>query len=326
MNEVAFLDPFRRLLEDISTPEHVRAIEGGGDISAMWNALVDSGYLDALVPEAAGGVGLALRDISGLVEALGRCVMPLPVAETMAARALLAANAAEIPAGPIVLASAYNGEARQVPLAAVAEHALVDTGSDLLLIDLDRAALRPLGVHGSLAAGLRPGVARLSIPRPSAGIRPLAAVLRSAQIAGAAARLLEMTTEYANQRQQFGKPIGKQQAIQQQLSVMAEKMVMIRMAAGIGCACDLLPDPAAAAVAKSVASAGAIDIATIAHAVHGAIGISEEHDLQLYTRKLHEWRFAEGSEGYWWNLLGQSRLASDATTTIDFIRDLCAAA
>lgn len=36
----------------------------------------------------------------------------------------------------------------------------------------------------------------------------------------------------------------------------------------------------------------------------GAIGISEEYDLQLLTRRLHEWRLADGSEGYWEDLLG----------------------
>jgi len=65
-----------------------------------------------------------------------------------------------------------------------------------------------------------------------------------------------------------------------------------------------------------------VDIAAIAHAVHGAIGISEEHDLQLFTRSLHEWRAADGSEGYWSAILGRVRLADEAPTSADFIRTL----
>ena len=65
--------------------------------------------------------------------------------------------------------------------------------------------------------------------------------------------------------------------------------------------------------------------ASIAHAVHGAIGISEEHDLQLYSRRLHEWRLADGSEGYWARALGQVRLEQPDLPSVDFIRQQFAA-
>ena len=60
--------------------------------------------------------------------------------------------------------------------------------------------------------------------------------------------------------------------------------------------------------------------------VHGAIGISEEHDLHLYTRSLYEWRMADGSDGYWSRILGRARLDSDAQTSSDFIRTVYAVA
>ena len=50
-----------------------------------------------------------------------------------------------------------------------------------------------------------------------------------------------------------------------------------------------------------------------------AIGISEEYDLQLFTRRLYEWRLADGSESYWNRLLGQARLA-DAVGSVDWVR------
>lgn len=322
MDDTEFLDPFERLLDDVSSPAQVRAAQGGAGIAALWGALAESGFLDALVPEQAGGVGLTLRAVGPLVEALGAHATPAPVAETMVARALLAGAGIAIPTGPIVLAT---GAALRVPLAMVAEHVLLDTGVELRLCRLNDGSRQSAGVPGSLAADLVVDVGP-AMPRPADGLRPIAAVLRAAQIAGAASRLLDMTVAYANERSQFGKPIGKQQAIQQQLSVMAEKMVMARMAARIGTACALLPTPAAAATAKSVASAAAVDIAAIAHAVHGAIGISEEHDLQLLTRGLHDWRMADGSEGYWSAMLGRARLKSEVSTSADFIRTLSAPA
>ena len=152
--------------------------------------------------------------------------------------------------------------------------------------------------------------------------RRIGAVTTAAAISGAADRVLAMTIDYANQRIQFGKPIAKQQAVQQQLAVMAEQVVMARIAAQIGCSHGLAPPLEIVAIAKQGASRAAVQIAAIAHAVHGAIGISEAYDLCLYTRHLNEWRTAHGSEGYWAEQLGRARLASPTITTVDYIRGL----
>lgn len=135
------------------------------------------------------------------------------------------------------------------------------------------------------------------------------ALLLAAAISGAADRVLEMTAEYANQRVQFGKPIGRQQALQQQLAVMAEDCVAVRLAVDLAAAGAPL-DPLRVAAAKALASAAAPRVANAAHGVHGAIGISAEYDLQLYTRRLHEWRLAEGGETRWNRALGQAVLQS----------------
>jgi acyl-CoA dehydrogenase len=150
-------------------------------------------------------------------------------------------------------------------------------------------------------------------------LRPIAAVLRALLIAGAVARLTEMSATYANDRVQFGKPIGRQQALQQMLAVMAEDMVACRIAAQMGASRWPLVPPALAATAKITTSAAAIRIAASAHAVHGAIGISEAFDLQLLTRRLREWRQADGSEGYWADVLGAARLG-DSASTVDWVR------
>lgn len=325
MNSNELLDPFNRLLEDVAAPARVREIEAGGAADSLWAALEDSGFLDALVPEADGGAGLSLAEIFPLLQALGRHAAPAPVAETMAARALLAQAGVERPAGPIVLATLNGHGTGPVPLAQVADFALIDLGERLVLAPLARASVAATGVHGSLAAVLnwqgQPEGPQLRAP--AGGLRPLAAVLRAADMAGAADRLLEMTTDYANQRVQFGKPIGRQQAIQQQMAVMAEQVVATRIAAQIGCAGGLAPSLEAAATAKHVASHAAVQIADIAHAVHGAIGISKEYDLQLFTRRMREWRMADGAESYWARLLGQRRLERAQEGSVDFIRLRC---
>jgi acyl-CoA dehydrogenase len=322
MDSSEFLHPFTRLLEDLAGSADIRRIEAGGSLAELWDSFEASGFLDALTPEVAGGAGLGLSDVEPLWQALGRYVVPAPVGETMIARALLAQAGLEAPRGPIVLAAAKDLRTGPIPLALVADWALVETGERLVLGRLREASVGGTGVHNSLAATLAwPAEPQgLSTTAPSGGLRPLGAILRAAAIAGAADRLLEMTVAYANDRLQFAKPIGRQQAVQQQLAVMAEQVVCARIAAQLGCACGFPPQLAAAAVAKQIASSAAVQVANIAHGVHGAIGVSEEHDLQLFTRRLHEWRLTDGSEAYWAERLGTLRLDSPAASSVEFIR------
>lgn len=314
MNEL--LEPFVRMLDAAATPAVVRAIEHGGSPASLWQEIAESGFLDALVAEEHGGAGLSLGDIEPLIEALGARAVPLPVAETMVARALLAKVGVAAPEGPITLVTSL---AQTVPSGLVAQAALVDCGEEVVLCDMAQLSPAPTGVVNSLAARVSGKPEGHSLPRPVAGLRAVAAVLRAALIAGAASRLCDLTTAYASERVQFGKPIGRQQSLQQMLAVMAEDMIACRIAAQLGASHGIEVPLVAAATAKITTSSAAPGVAAAAHAVHGAIGISEEYDLQLLTRRLHEWRMADGSEGFWSQVLGGERLSS-AETSVDWIR------
>ncbi|CPJ76855.1 acyl-CoA dehydrogenase [Bordetella pertussis] len=76
-----------------------------------------------------------------------------------------------------------------------------------------------------------------------------------------------------------------------------------------------------AAIAKARASEAAALAANTAHAVHGAIGVTEEYDLQLYTRRLHGWRLAHGSEAYWHQVVGAALMGS-GDGAVQFVRGL----
>lgn len=178
--------------------------------------------------------------------------------------------------------------------------------------------LRALG-RRAIDAPVAEAMAVRATPEPS---RALLAVLAAIEIAGGAERLLDMSIEHANTRQQFGKPIGKFQAIQQQLAVMAEQAMLVRVAAQAGCAQGLTPTIALAAVAKSVASRAVPLITGIAHAVHGAIGITAEFPLHRISARLHALRMAHGSESYWDRQLGQVRVQAAVFNSLDFIRSL----
>lgn len=304
MNLDEVLQPFARFLEDICPLAAVRAIQSGGDHREMWGAFVQSGFLDAFVSDDCGGAGLDLAQAWPLIALLGRHAVPLPVADTMLARALLGAAHVPAPDGSIVIAT---GSA-PAPFAGLAEHVL--SGS----------AEHPVVTGGTIyGTGIPFDMGGYVSGVDSKALRPIAAIIRAMLIAGAAEHLLERTTAYANERMQFGKPVGRQQAVQQQLAVMAEHTVAARMAAALGARTGIVPHPANAAIAKYRTSQAAAEISSIAHAVHGAIGISEEYDLHILTRALHSWRLADGSESYW-----SKKLAGVVYNTppIDFIRQL----
>jgi alkylation response protein AidB-like acyl-CoA dehydrogenase len=309
MDSTALVEHFDRMLAAISGPDQLRALERGESSVPLWSQLSESGFLDAMVSQESGGAGLFLDEVETLFECLGAHAMPLPVAETMVARRLLAAAGLTAPEGPIGFVTSP-APSCIMPFGLLAEYGLVDTGSGLCLVPMEELAPEPTGVRGDFSARLAfSGTARgTRLPAPDHGLRPMAAVLRAALIAGLSAHVLDMTIVHANQRAQFGKPIGRQQAVQQQMAVMAQHVVAARMAAQLGCVREPEVCPSRAALAKSTTSEAAIEVIAIAHAIHGAIGISEEFDLQLLTRRLQSWRLADGSSSYWNRILGRTRL------------------
>jgi len=64
-------------------------------------------------------------------------------------------------------------------------------------------------------------------------------------------------------------------------------------------------------VAKSRTSEAVVLVVATAHAVHGALGMTDEYDLGLLTRRLHDWRLACGAEQVWNLQVGALVLESD---------------
>jgi len=333
-------DSVEHILQDCCDPQRVRQVEAdprGNVASAMWEVLEQSGFIDALCPEHMGGAGLGWREAAPIVFACGRHALPLPMAATMLVRAVLAETSVDAPSEPVAIASAADvlddGTVRAdaVPYGLTARWVLVSLPVGDRLLPIDGASRSPFGGRGTLSANIRwPAVPANSIPlssktNPAVCWRATAAALVAAQMAGAMQRVTAMAIEHANNRNQFGKPIGRQQAIQQQISIMAAQTFAARMAASIALGgAGWRVHPNTAAVAKARAGEAAVQVAAIGHAVHGAIGITEEFDLQLFTRRLNEWRGEYGGESYWNGILGRT-LLEGAMSPLDFTRILTAA-
>lgn len=308
------IEPFRRLLADVATPAAVRLAERTAGVPPLWSEIEASGFLDALLPEERGGAGLRLADVFPLVAATGEFALPAPFAETMVARALLASRGAEPPAGAAIVLAPPSAI---VPLAGAATHALLPREDRLVLVAIGDGGIDPFGTGGRVID--RDGAALLSVAAGTIDLSLFAAGLAAAKMAGAMVRLLDMTIGYSGERQQFGRTLGKFQAIQHNLAVMAEQVASASVAARIGMSGAHF-DPARVALAKCRTSEASHQIVGIAHAVHGAIGATEEYDLQLYTRRLKEWQIAFGSESHWAVRLARARLASGFSNGADFVR------
>lgn len=294
-----------RALADATDVATLRAVESGAFPEAAWAALDGLGLSAALVAEAQGGAGLGLQDVVPLIEALGRAGAPVPLAEGIAASALLAASGITPPEGTLTFAAT----GARLPWGRHAAHVVLVDGASVALHPAAALRLEPGGNIGheprDAATAVGAPIAQGTLPNAWGGEAALllTALIRAAQIAGAMQAALALAVEHANTRKQFGRPIGRFQAIQQQLAVFAAETSAVAVAAAAAArAADQrgLADAAfEIGCAKITAGEAAARGAAIAHQVLAAMGITEEHALHHFTRRLWAWRDEGGSERFW---------------------------
>lgn len=319
----------RPLADDAPAGRHPGGSTRSQSIQTAWAQCVEGGFVHALLPEAQGGIGLTLPEFFTTALAAGACASPLPLVHTALLLRLLTENGVSdsaLPEGPITYAerlAIHDGvmSAVGVPWSQVSRWAVAQTVHGVWLLPIDQQAsdARTLVCQGTephawMAAGGQ------AVSADADTLRGVAAAGYSVLLAGVLEQMLAMTVRYAGERQQFGKPIGRFQAIQQQISAMAERVIAARMAAQMGFIDDIYASRLdALAVAKAITSEVVPMASSIAHAVHGAIGVTEEYALQRYSGAAHSWRGAAGGEVFWRRWIGQ-RVLADRGLPRDFLR------
>ena len=326
-----FVEAIANILKDRFSPQALRKIGQGVEVREVWGAIEEAGFLELLAPEEAGGAGLVLGELYPILLEVGKHAVPLPIGQTIAARAILSKSGGGAPAGMITIAPRCRCEPdgslhiANVIGGLVADHVLVGCGDAVLLLDCSAAQRDWIGVHGSLSADLK-WVRGDAVPIEGVTVDELDAwdgAVLAVLMAGAARRAGELTLQYCQDRSQFGRSIGKFQVIQHQLSVIVEHIAAMSVAAQMAFAGGQRhPGKLAAAVAKARCAEAVQVVAAAAHGLHGAIGITEEYDLQLLTRCLHEWRMAHGSELYWNRVVGMAMLGREGVKVSDFARQV----
>ncbi|MFE2373617.1 acyl-CoA dehydrogenase family protein [Streptomyces sp. NPDC059398] len=107
-----------------------------------------------------------------------------------------------------------------------------------------------------------------------------AAAVLAAEAVGAADRALELTVEHVRQREQFGRPIGSFQAVKHRLAGLYVQVQAARSAAYYAAW-----DPAAGGLALAQGLEALRGAASDAVQLHGGIGFTWEHDIQLYFKR-----------------------------------------
>lgn len=342
-NDNIIVDTTTRLLQDLCTPSIVNDAEEGKWPADLWGALEEAGLPLTWVSDELGGAGAEVSDGFAVLKVAGSFAVPVPLAETLMAGMLLAKAGMNVPQGPMSVApvqpggtialqgDALKGTARFVPFARNAQHLVVLADDALCLVSAGDCAMS----HGASLAGeprddvsfdgVRP------VDRASAGgvdadfIQQLGATVRSVQMAGALQRILDQSVEYAMERVQFGRPIGKFQAVQHNLAELAGEVAAAGAAADAAAEVvsnwDLDAERRTAEVATAKVRVGeaAGKGAAIAHQAHGAMGFTYEHSLHHSTRRLWSWRDEFGNEAVWAARLGRLVAARGADNLWPFI-------
>ncbi|MHA7838497.1 MAG: acyl-CoA dehydrogenase family protein [bacterium] len=293
----------------------------------LWKGLAELGVAGIHLPEEQGGSGLEILDLAVVAETLGSLAAPVPLLGHSLAGLAIAGGGSEaqkarwLPGlatgdllGTVALAEsggAWLPDQWTLPagakLTGVKEPVEAAEHADLFVVGLEGGRL---GVVERDAPGVEiqrmegadrtRRIGRLGLEQTpcerlesggeglSARLRDVGLVLLAADAFGGAARLVEMSVEYAKSREQFGVTIGHFQALKHQLATMAVETEPTRALYWYAAhALDHIPQESerSAAIAKSHVTERYQQVARDAVEAHGGIGFTWEGDVQMWFKR-----------------------------------------
>ena len=332
------------LLDGRATAQQVRAFSQGSELfdAALWDAMVEQGWLTLAFDAAVGGLGLGLVELAVLLEAIGAHAAPVPFASNvLAARALLRAGRSDaivaLLDGSAVASVAWSkrvdavgavprgsqwslsGRADPAPYASAANIAIVvaaqpDGQPGVFVVDVEADSrparepamdlTRPLGWWDLHETP----AARLGGADAVAALLDDGAVFASCEMLGGAQTVLDMAVQYAKDRVQFGRAIGSFQAVKHRCADMLVDVEGIRSTA-YWAAWSLGSGDREASIAASTAKCWASDaskrVMSSGLQVHGGIGFTWEHDLHFFLKRAQLDQLQFGDAAFHRNRLAQ---------------------
>jgi acyl-CoA dehydrogenase len=295
--------------------------------AALWRNLEDTGLARLTSSQDAGPAEAAI-----VLSGLARHSAAVPIAETDLLAAWLAGRA-ELPlpdSGPLTVATAdaaehdgrITGTARKVPWPLGTAVLAARTGDALhvaliegaQIVDGHNLAGEP---RGSFTFDVAVGEMRTVDVGVADELSRRGAWARCNQIIGALDAACDLTVAHTGERVQFGRQLNKFQAVQHSLAAMAGEIERARAATALAVAAAAdygFDHPAtdyAVTVAKVAVGRAVSPVTTIAHQLHGAIGVTVEHRLWLATMRARSWVDEFGTTTQHARRLGRMALAAD---------------
>jgi len=322
-----------KLFAEHSRWQDVGDAEATGWAPHLWKALQQTGFSDVPVPEELGGAGGSVADAVQLLRAAGAHAAPVPLAEAgLVGGWLLASAGLSLPKGvrtvlPPAVTLRLDGDRLFGTVPAVAwghraEH-IVGLVDGVVVLAPGPAAQSggPAVSRGTnLADEPRDTVVFDGVPVTARADAPhevteqsfweRTALGRAALMAGAISAVAAMTLRYSREREQFGRPIGRFQAVQAHLVTIHQQAAVVASAIdGAVEAVELGRGGFEIACAKMLSDRAAQLVTAAAHQTHGAIGMTKEYPLHYLTRRLWAWRDEAGGHHRWADRLGAALVA-----------------
>lgn len=291
----------------------------------LWTGLVEIGAPALAVPDDRGGVGGGWSALAAVIEEAGGALSPVPLfsSAVLATGTLLVADAAPelvegLAAGERIATLCVAGESGWETTGVNADGGILngtahyvsdaETVTDLVVlagggshITLHTVEATAPGVEIRSVATMDPtrplsqvsftDVSATALPAPDdllPRVRDLAWSMLAVEQVGAAGAALRMTVDYTKDREQFGRAIGSFQALKHRMADMYADVETARSIAYAAVDAVGTSEGAELAAAAHVYCSEAFNRVTAeAIQLHGGIGITWEHDIQLYFKRAH---------------------------------------
>lgn len=301
-------DLYRQLLAKHCPTERVRAAERLGFDGALWKQLASTGLFGMGVRQEH-GENVGLTELAFVAELLGAHLAPVPAIESIVAvraaarsgrvaKSLVEALASGERIATLALRPSTAGVLALLPAGAVADMVLALHDGELVLAEIAERTPLPGNLGSSPLADCTIAPTGVVIAeRPDAAREMSMAVdewrtLTAAALVGLAAEAFRMTVEYVKQRRAFGRLIGSFQSVAHRLAddvVLLDGARLLTLEAAWSADHEPVEASALSSMAFLYASEVAARCAGDAVHHHGGVGLTMEHDAQLYFRRAKAW-------------------------------------
>lgn len=330
------VDVVEKIFKDHVQKETVDLVEDGKWAENVWSILNDNGMLGVAVSEEAGGAGGDLEDILNLYRLVGKYAVPVPFVEYTLANFILELERLPVTDQKVTYIlnttdklnliddQKVSGILTNVPWARHADELVAIANSDegTYLVKVNLADIN-IQQNVNLAGEPRDTVVLENVnvllkssealtPQQLQKIINIETAAKVALMAGIIEKVNDLTVQYTKEREQFGRPIHRFQLVQQHLALLAGETVIAQSAVdNMIVALVENREQNEIALAQIRIDEAIKTVSTSSHQVHGAIGVTHEHNLHQYTRRLWSYRDEGVTQSEWSKGFANTLLQSD---------------